>query len=163
MLRYLAASTAPAYLRLCRQPTRELHSEDYEFAFGCVDLVRHGSGPVVFTMGGMVSVVLDAVDALPVTRRPSVVNVSSLPITPDDVLALLPGSSGDVLVVEDHFAKGGLTDEIARIVVGCRDISSFDSISVTDFGQAGDPDELYERYCLDQASLSHRFLAVASP
>ena len=25
MLRYLAASTAPAYLRLCRQPTREVH------------------------------------------------------------------------------------------------------------------------------------------
>jgi transketolase len=79
------------------------------------------------------------------------------------VLAVLQSSSGDVLVVEDHFEKGGLTDEIARIVVGCPDISSFDSISVTDFGQAGDPDELYERYCLDQASLTRRFLAVARP
>ena len=69
-------------------------------------------------MGGMVPVVLDAVDALPATSRPSVVNVSSLPATPGDVLAVLAGSSGDVLVVEDHFAKGGLTDEIARIVAG---------------------------------------------
>lgn len=163
MLRYLAASTAPAYLRLCRQPTREVHSEDYEFAFGCADIVRRGSGPVVFTMGGMVSVVLDAVDALPATRRPSVVNVSSLPAIPNDVLAVLENSSGDVLVVEDHFAKGGLTDEIARIVVGCSGISSFDSISVTDFGQAGDPDELYERYYLDRASLTQRFLAAARP
>ena len=161
MLSYLAASTAPAYLRLCRQPTREVHSEYYEFAFGCADVVRHGSGPVVFTMGGMVSVVLDAVDTLPATSRPSVVNVSSLPTTPDDVLAALESSSGDVLVVEDHFAKGGLTDEIARIMVGCPGISSFDSISVTDFGQAGDPDELYERYRLDQASLAQRFLGVA--
>ena len=163
MLRYLTANTVPAYLRLCRQPTREVHSEDYKFAFGCADVIRHGSGPVVFTMGGMVSVVLDAVDTLPATRRPSVVNVSSLPTTPDDVLAVLEGSSGDVLVVEDHFAKGGLTDEIARILVGCPGIASFDSISVTDFGQAGDPDELYKRYCLDQASLARRFLAVARP
>jgi transketolase len=161
MLRYLAAHTAPAYLRLCRQATREVHSEDYKFAFGRADVVRHGSGPVVFTMGGMVSVVLDAVDTLTATRRPSVVNISSLPTTPDDVLAALEGSSGDVLVVEDHFAKGGLTDEVARIIVGCPDISSFDGISVTDFGQAGDPDELYERYCLDKASLAQRFLAVA--
>jgi transketolase len=163
MLRYLTANRAPAYLRLCRQPTREVHPEDYEFAFGGADVVRRGSGPVVFTMGGMVPVVLDAVDALPAARRPSVVNVSSLPATPDHVLAVLEGSTGDVLVVEDHFSKGGLTDEIARIMVGCPGISSFDSISVTDFGQAGDPAELYERYCLDQASLARRFLAVARP
>ena len=156
MLRYLAASTAPAYLRLCRQPTREVHSDDYEFAFGRADVVRHGSGPVVFTMGGMVPVILDAVDALPASRRPSVVNVSSLPATPDDVLAVIRDGSGDVLVVEDHFETGGLTDEIARIVAGHQDISSFDSISVTDFGQAGDPDDLYERYCLDPASLTQR-------
>jgi transketolase len=163
MLRYLAASIAPAYLRLCRQPTREVHPEDYEFAFGRADVVRRGRGPVVFTMGGMVPVVLDAVDALPATARPSVVNVSSLPAMPGDVLAVVAGSSGDVLVVEDHFAKGGLTDEIARIVAGRSGVSSFESISVTDFGQAGDPDELYERYCLDQASLARRFLAVARP
>lgn len=163
MLRYLAASTAPAYLRLCRQPTPEVHRDDYEFAFGCADVVRKGSGPVVFTMGGMVPVILDAVDALPATRRPSVVNVSSLPTTPEDVLAVIAGGSGDVLVVEDHYATGGLTDEIARIVAGCPDVSSFDSISVTDFGQAGDPDDLYERYCLDQASLTQRFLAAARP
>lgn len=162
MLRYLAVSTAPAYLRLCRQPTPEVHSEGYEFAFGRADVVRHGSGPVVFTMGGMVPVVLAAVDALPAAGRPSVVNVSSLPATPDDILAVLAGSSGDVLVVEDHFAKGGLTDEIARILAG-RGISSFDSVSITDFGQAGDPDALYERYCLDQASLTKRLLAVAHP
>lgn len=162
MLRYLTATTAPAYLRLCRQPTREVHSADYRFAFGCSDIVRRGNGPVVFTMGGMVPVVLDAVDAMPAGRRPCVVNVSSLPAAPDDVLTVLEGSSGDVLVVEDHFAKGGLTDEIARIVAGCP-IASFDSISVTDFGQAGDPDELYERYCLDQASLARRFLALTKP
>lgn len=163
MLRYLAASTAPAYLRLCRQPTREVHSDDYEFAFGCADVIRHGSGPVVFTMGGMVPVVLDAVDGLPARGRPSVVNVSSLPVTPGDVLAAVAGGNGDVLVVEDHFAQGGLTDEIARVVVGCQAVSSFDSISVTDFGQAGDPDDLYERYHLDQASLTRRLLATSRP
>ena len=163
MLRYLAASTAPAYLRLCRQPTREVHCEDYEFAFGRADILRRGRGPVVFTMGGMVPVVLDAVDALPATARPSVVNVSSLPATPGDVLSVLAGGSGDVLVVEDHFAKGGLTDEIARIVAGRSGVSSFESISVTDFGQAGEPEELYERYRLDQASLARRFLAAARP
>jgi transketolase len=163
MLRYLTANTAPAYLRLCRQPTREVHSEDYEFAFGHPDIIRPGSGPVVFTMGGMVSVVLDAVDLVSAARRPIVVNVSSLPATPHDVLAVLRDSSGDVLVVEDHFAKGGLTDEIARIIADCPGVSSFDSISVTDFGQSGDPHDLYERYCLDQAALARRFLAVAQP
>jgi transketolase len=163
MLRYLTASAAPAYLRLCRQPTREVHSADYEFAFGRTDVVRRGRGPVVFTMGGMVPVVLDAADALPATTGLSVVNVSSLPVVPADVLAVVADSSGDVLVVEDHFAKGGLTDEIARILAGRPGVASFDSVSVTDFGQAGDPDELYERYCLDRVSLAQRFLAAARP
>jgi transketolase len=158
MLRYLAASTAPAYLRLCRQPAREVHSADYAFTFGRADIIRSGSGPVVFTMGGMVPVVLDAVDMLPAAGRPSVVNVSSLPVRPADVLAALADSSGDALVVEDHFAKGGLTDEIARIVAGRPGISSFDSVSVTDFGQSGDPDDLYERYGLDRDGLARRFL-----
>jgi transketolase len=162
MLRYLTASTAPAYLRLCRQPTREVHTDDYAFAFGRVDVIRSGSGPVVFTMGGMVSVVLDAVELLPAAARPSVINVSSLPAAPADVLAALAGSSGHALVVEDHFAKGGLTDEIARILVGYPGVSSFDSVSVTDFGQSGDPDDLYERYCLDRAGLARRFLALAT-
>ena len=163
MLRYLAASTSPAYLRLCRQATREVHSENYKYSFGRADVLRRSSGPVVFTMGGMVSVVLDAVDTMPLTRRPSVVNISSLPTAPDDVLAALASSTGDVLVVEDHFAKGGLTDEIARIVVGRPGISSFDSISVTDFSQSGDPEDLYERYYLDKVSLAQRFLAVGRP
>jgi transketolase len=163
MVRYLAASTAPAYLRLCRQPTREVHSDDYTFRFGRADIIRSGRGPVVFTMGGMVPVVLDAAVLLPAAARPSVVNVSSLPVAPDDVLAVLAVSSGDVLVVEDHFSKGGLTDEIARILVGCPQVASFDSVSVTDFGQSGDPDDLYERYCLDRDGLARRFRAIARP
>jgi len=163
MLGYLTASSAPAYLRLCRQPTREVHAEDYQFTFGRADVILSGSGPVICTMGGMVPVVLDAVDLLPAAARPSVINLSSLPVAPADVLAAVARSSGDVLVVEDHFVKGGLTDELARILVGCPAVASFDSVAVTDFGQSGDPDDLYQRYRLDRAGLVRRFAAIARP
>ena len=161
MLEYLSASSNPAYLRLCRQPGPAVHAPDHQFVFGRPEVVRNGSGLVIFTMGGMVPVVQEAVDKLPAPAGPTVVNVSSLPADAAALTTILDRHSA-VAVVEDHFVKGGLADEIARVAVARPAVTSFDSIGVPDYGQAGDPGDLYERYLLTSAQLAERFAAITA-
>jgi transketolase len=151
MLKYLVRSDRPSYLRLCRQPQEEVHSQDYHFTFGVPDVVHPGSGDslVVFTMGGMVQVLLDALPALADNGvDPLIVNVSSLPVKSEAVREIVSGHPR-VFVIEDHFITGGLADEIGGLLLRAGASVQFGSWGVPDYGQAGSPDELYERYQLD--------------
>ncbi|MEH1029825.1 transketolase C-terminal domain-containing protein [Micromonospora profundi] len=160
MLAYAVTHDRPIYLRLCRQPQREVHDQDYQFRPGHPDVVSHGTEVAVVTMGAMVPVVLDAVELLaPTGLRPTVVNASSLPL---DVPATgdLLRQYRHVLVFEDHFIRGGLIDEIGRIVLGLDRHIRFHAWGVDDYGQAGSPEELYERYELDAPGVASRIRAV---
>ncbi|TDB89165.1 transketolase family protein [Micromonospora fluostatini] len=166
MLAYLVGHDRPSYLRLCRQPQREVHDEHYRFRFGQPDVVRDGADVVVFTMGGMVAVVLDAAEALAGRGvRATVVNASSLPL---DTAAAgdLVARHEHVFVVEDHFVKGGLIDEVGRIVLHRGRPVRFGSWGVGDYGQAGSPADLYRRYDLDAEGVASRiaaFLHLSTP
>lgn len=163
MLEYAVSHHRPVYLRLCRQPQREVHDERYQFRFGYPDLIRPGTDIAVFTMGGMVSVVLDAADLLmDEGLHPAVINASSLPLVPSAVRTMLQPYR-HVLVVEDHFLRGGLIDEVGRLVLDLDRHVRFAGWGVPDYGQAASPEELYERYELDAPSLAHRIRTFLDP
>lgn len=154
MLAYLARTRRPAYLRLCRQPLPEVHGEDYTFVPGRPDVVHRGADVVLFTMGGMVQVLLEA---LPELARdgidPTVVNISSLPVDAEAVRQLST-AHGQAFVVEDHFVIGGIADEVGRCLLGADHPPRFGAWGVGDYGQAGSPEELYARYSLDAAGVA---------
>ncbi|HEX3789133.1 MAG TPA: transketolase C-terminal domain-containing protein [Pseudonocardiaceae bacterium] len=153
MLDHVAGNHRPTYLRLCRQPQREVHESGYRFEFGAPDVVRRGRELVVFTMGGMVEVLLDALpDLAEEDIHPTVVNVSSLPVDRAAVHRLA-AQHQRVFVVEDHFVTGGIADEIGRIVVEMDEPIRFGGWAVEDYGQAGSPADLYSRYELDPAGV----------
>ncbi|WP_232665910.1 transketolase family protein [Pseudonocardia sp. TRM90224] len=156
MLEHLVSHHRPSYLRLCRQPLREVHAGDDRFVPGRPAVLHRGTDVAVFTMGGMLPVVLDAVDELArVGIHPSVVNASSLPVARAAVEEIAR-AHGSVFVVEDHADVGGLGDEIARIVAGMPDDVRFEAWGVADYAQAGTPGELYARYQLDTAGVTRR-------
>jgi transketolase len=162
MVAYAVTHDRPIYLRLCRQPQREVHDQDYRFRSGHPDVVSHGTDVAVVTMGGMVPVVLDAVELLaPTGLRPTVVNASSLPLDVSATTDLLR-QHRHVLVFEDHFIRGGLIDEVGRIVLGLDRHVRFDAWGVDDYGQAGSPEELYERYELDAPGVASRIRAATT-
>jgi transketolase len=153
MLEYLARSRRPAYLRLCRQPLPEVHQPGYNFVPGRPDVVHRGERLAVFTMGGMVAVLLEALPALVRDGLdPTVINVSSLPVDRQAVQDLAAAHHA-VFVVEDHFVSGGIADEIGRLLLGMDSPPRFGSWGVGDYGQAAAPEELYARYRLDVAGL----------
>ena len=154
MMTYIAGHNRPIYLRLCRQPLHEVHNEGHLFRPGQPDVLREGREVALLTMGGMVPVLIDA---LPELARhglaPTVVNVSSLPVDADQVRRLAAGH-GQVIVIEDHFIKGGLADEIGRSLLDMAQPPRFGAWGIGDYSQSGSPSELYQRYRLDAAGIS---------
>jgi transketolase len=160
MMAHLATDRRPSYLRLCRQPQPEVHTDGYRFRFGIPHVVREGADVVVFTMGGTVPVAVEAADRLAADGvAPTVVNVSSLPVDRTTV-ARLVGTHRQAVVVEDHYLVGGLADEVGRIVLSLPDRPRFDVLAVPDYGQAGPPEELYRRYRLDAAGIAAHIAAL---
>ncbi|GAB3959467.1 transketolase family protein [Actinoallomurus acanthiterrae] len=154
MMAHLATGRSPSYLRLCRQPQPEVHEDGYRFRFGVPRVVREGTDVVVFAMGGTVPVAVEAADRLAVEGvRPTVVNVSSLPVDRATV-ARLVGAHRRAVVIEDHHVVGGLADELGRIVLGLPDRPRYDVLAVPGYGQAGPPEDLYRRYRLDAAGIA---------
>jgi transketolase len=104
-------------------------------------------------MGGMVRVLLDTLPALAEHGiHPTVVNLSSLPV---DAAAVqrLAARHGLVFAIEDHFVKGGISDELSRTLLQMDSPVRFGSWGVQDYGQAGAPDDLYARYRLDSEGI----------
>ena len=61
-----------------------------------------------------------------------------------------------VLIIEDHFSIGGVADLIARLIAEENLNIRFYSIGIEDYGQSGDPKDLYLRYGLDQTSINKK-------
>jgi transketolase len=158
-LAYVVGSGRPTYLRLCRQPQRDVHGADHVFRFGMPDVLASGARLVVFAMGGTVQVVLDALPGLAEAGvRPTVVNVSSMPVEPAAVAALVPGHDA-AYVVEDHAETGGLADEIGRVLLRLPTPPRFSALGVPDYGQAAPSGDLYARYRLDVDGVTARLRA----
>jgi transketolase len=153
MMEYVAGHHRPTYLRLCRQPQRDVHDEDYQFRMGMPDVLRAGEDIAVITMGGMVEVVLDSLEPLATHGiYPTVVNLSSLPADRAAVRELARTHHA-VFVVEDHFVTGGVADEVGRILLETDFPPRFGMWGVADYGQAAAPEELYARYRLDRCGV----------
>ena len=147
MMDYLASHSRPSFIRICRQPTSEVHDKNYQFKFGKPDVIQktNNSYTTIFSMGGIVPSLVQCLKDFPV----NIVNVSSLPIEKTQMLHILEKTK-HALVIEDHFIKGGLADEIARLILEFNKNIRFDSWGIYDYAQAGDPKDLYERYKLDE-------------
>jgi transketolase len=153
-LDHLAGTRRPTYLRLCRQPQREVHANTMTFRLGTPEVLATGSDVAVFAMGAMVAVVLDALPELAAAGvAASLVNVSSLPL---DVAAVteIARRHPAAFVVEDHSETGGLADAIGRVLLAMPAPPRFGSLGVPDYGQAAAPEDLYARYQLDVSGVA---------
>ena len=150
IIRFIASKTNPTYLRLCRQPLQEVHESSYQFNFGKPDVLRRGEDVIIFSMGGTIPVLMNSLSLFEkIEINPTIVNISSLPFCIESVKDLIK-SIKKVFVVEDHFVKGGLFEEIAKIILDIDEVVQCRGIGVTDYGQSGDPKDLYSRYNLDE-------------
>lgn len=121
MTRAIAAYHGPVYMRLTRNDMPDVMPEDQEFVIGKPVLIREGQpgGVVIFAIGQMVSLSLEAADLLAAEGIPvRVVNVSTLkPVDEHALKALAAGMKG-IVTAEEHSLIGGLASLISYVFRG---------------------------------------------
>ena len=153
-MEYAAKTNHPVYLRLCRQPVNEYHNLDYEFKSKEIDVLRDGKEFLIFGQGGTIDPIMLSAKKLESEKniKITVVNISSLPYDEESFKKILKEHK-KILVVEDHFNIGGIYDEIIKSLYKNKFLADIKHISVHDYAQAADPNELYKSYKMDEISI----------
>lgn len=128
-----------SYLRLTRSKTPLIYSEKDKFKIGGSKTIKSSDKDIatVVTAGVTVHNAIKAYDML-IKEGIYIRVIDAYSIKPLDEISV----SGNVIVVEDHFASGGLGCAV-RAVIKNADIHH---LAVKEVPRSGTPDELMEKY-----------------
>lgn len=115
-LRASLTAAEPVYLRLYREPTPVLYSEDAPFTLGKANVLREGKDVTVVAAGPHVAFCQRWAESL--VGKVDVELLDSHTIRPLDADAILASArkTGRVLTVEDHLTEGGLGSAVAEML-----------------------------------------------
>ncbi len=161
MIETVVDHQGPVFIRSCRNDLPDLLPADYSFTIGQPYVVRPGTDVTVFCMGKMVSLALEAADALAdegISVR--VVNVSTLKPLDDEVIRAAARGTRGVVSAEEHSLIGGLTSAVAYALRGTG--LPLEAVAVMDqFGQSSHQyEDLLAHYGLTSAHIADQARAV---
>lgn len=137
----------PYYLRLGRQPVKEIFDDNYSFEFGKGIIIKKGDKGVILSTGCILPDVIDAVEDLDI----EVINIHTLKPIDRQLIEKLVTKYNKIFTVEDHSIIGGLGSTVAEIMAEIGTNSKLIRIGLNDvFPESGDPAELYEKYGLSK-------------
>ena len=150
-----AAHKGLVYLRTSRPATPVLYSAGEPFAVGGSKVLRKGEGDAVTVIAAGITVheALKACDALKKEGLGLRV-IDAYSVQPLDEAAILrevAETGGRAVVVEDHYAAGGLGGAVAQALAGR---ASLAHLCVRELPRSGKPDELLERYGLSATHIA---------
>lgn len=150
-----AAWDGPMYIRIGRQVTPCLYSEDIDFEVGRAIVVRPGNDVTIVAIGNMVCRAVAAADRL-AAQGISARVLDMHTIKPIDVKALSEAAeqTGCVVTAEDHTVLGGLGGAVAEVLGSHRAVPVL-RVGVNDcFAESGEAEELLEKYGLTTARIA---------
>ncbi|MCR4315436.1 MAG: transketolase family protein [Planctomycetes bacterium] len=155
LIEYSLEHVGPMYIRLTRHAVDCVHTDDYRFEFGKVDVLREGSDVALIGSGGTVGTSLDAAEIL-ANRGISAKVVNLHTINPIDVdgLVRVAKSVDRIVVCEDHSIIGGVAGAVAE-TLSEHYPTRIHRIGIPGvFGESGEPAELYRHFGLDGESIA---------
>jgi transketolase len=158
LVRKLAASGKPGYMRLHRKAIEPIYAEEEQFELGKGKLLRKGRDAVIVALGAiMVPEALAAARLLSGQGIEAAV-IDALSVKPLDIALLMEwiGKTGCVVTAENHQMAGGLGSAVAELIAE-QDFDGFPCrrpklarVGVADeFGEVGTQDWLKTRFGLD--------------
>ena len=154
----ISKHVGPTYLRLTREKTPVITSEDTKFEIGKAEVFYRGNNPVVtiIACGPLVYEALIAAEKLK-ENGISVMVVNNHTIKPlDDNIVNLAKETGRVITVEEHQTIGGLGSAISELLSEKAPMRVM-KVGVEDkFGQSGEPNELILEYKLNATSIAQK-------
>ncbi|MGV8163032.1 MAG: transketolase family protein [Candidatus Nanoarchaeia archaeon] len=153
----LAKNPKPSYLRIFRQKTPIISTEDTEFKIGKVQVLREGKDVCILSNGPIICTAIIAAEELKKYKIScSILNVHTVKPLDEETILKYATSSKMVVVIEDHQVAGGLGGAIAELL-SSKYPKKILFIGVNDsFGESGLDQELYKKYKLDSLSIVKR-------
>jgi transketolase len=147
----------PYYLRLGRQPVKEVFDESYQFKFGKGVVIKEGKDSAIFCIGSVLPDVLEATENMDV----DIINMPTLkPIDKEIIEKYLRYSRYKVIFsVEDHSIIGGLGSSMAEVIAESEYSGSCKLIRIgleDKFPESAPASDLYEKYGLSSNKIKEK-------
>lgn len=157
----LARLTQPAYLRLAREKTPVVTTEDSPFQIGKAQVWREGKDVTLIVAGPLAYEVLKAAETLAGEGiEATVINSPSVKPLDETTILTAAKTTGAVVTIEEAQMNGGLGGAIAELLSEKYPVPMA-RIGVSDtFGQSGTIAELWEHYGLTAPHIAKLARAV---
>lgn len=151
----LAKTKTPAYLRLARDKTAVVTTEQSPFELGRANVLCEGSDLTIVACGPLVYEALLAAKKLSPKYSIEVINCHTVKPLDDKTILKSVKKTGCVLSVEEAQSAGGLGGTIAELLSDKLPVP-LKRIGVQDqFGQSGTVAELWQHYKLDAEAIAN--------
>ena len=159
----MAERQGPCFVRFGREAVPVVTDESTPFEIGKARLCREGRDVTVFANGAMVFEAQNAADAL--AKEGISVRVYDLhTVKPLDEEAVLKAAeeTGCVVTAEEHQVNGGMGSAVAECLAKHCPVP-MEFVGMQDsFGESGDPQELMDKYGLNQKTVEEKIRKVLS-
>ena len=155
VIRTMAESEGPAYVRLARAKFPTIFNDKYEFQLGKASILRNGSDVGIFAAGIMVSEALQAAKLLEDKGiDASVVNLATIKPVDVDTVVSVAQKTGAIVTAEEHNIIGGLGGAVSEVLSeNCP--TPLKRIGMMDrFGTSGNGMQLLEHFGLKAANIA---------
>ena len=157
----MAERQGPCFVRFGREAVPVVTDENTPFEIGKARLCREGSDVTVFANGAMVFEAQNAADAL--KKEGISVRVYDLhTVKPLDEEAVLKAAeeTGCIVTAEEHQVNGGMGSTVAEFLAKHCPVP-MEFVGMQDsFGESGDPQELMDKYGLNQKTIEEKIRKV---
>ncbi|NCB33629.1 MAG: transketolase family protein [Erysipelotrichia bacterium] len=156
VIRYVAETENPCYVRLGRSSVEDVYPNDMEFDFSRIHVLNRGKDVAIFACGLEVQETLKAVKRLQAEGiNPTVVDVCSIkPLDEKGILEILE-THERIITAEEHNIIGGLGDAVSAVSVKYMP-RKIKKIGLQDrFAESGPFDELLAKYNLTEEAIYH--------
>lgn len=163
----LAKTNKPAYLRLARDKTPIITTEETPFSLGKAEIywmpeVGLAQVGIIVTGGLMHRALIAAKELEQEGIKTKVMNLSSIKPVDSEAIISLAKECKAIVTIEEHQIAGGIGGAVAEILAADYP-TAIEFIGVRDkFGQSGKPDELIEHYGMGKDSIKEAVRKVLS-
>jgi transketolase len=165
----VARTQEPTYLRLAREKTPVITTEDTPFEIGKAQMFfeskmndeNANSRVGIIATGALVYRALKVAEDLENQGiAVDVLNIHTIKPLDEEAVINLAKKTGKIVTVEEHQIAGGLGSAVAEVLVRNHPIP-MEFVGVRNkFGQSGTPDELIVHYGMDEEAIREAVLAV---
>jgi len=157
----IAEHHGPVYLRFGRPKVANFTPVDQKFEIGKALMLNQGSDVTIIATGHLVWEALIAAEALENQGiSAEVINIHT--IKPLDEKAILDSvkKTGCVVTAEEHNYLGGLGESVSRVLASHNPAPQEFVATQDTFGESGTPDQLMEKYGLNNKAIEAAVLKV---